>query len=117
MPGEDRQSAAAREGTEDTGTLRCQCRQAVPVQADTHLQPRHTGAAEALRLRQDSDHPRHARLQHRAEAPVRGGQQPHGTQDLRGQPIQAGARPKPYRLHVGACGGQQGVQPLPHDRR
>ena len=38
-------------------------------------------------------------------------------QDLRGQSLQAGARPKPYRLHVGACGGQQGVQPLPHDRR
>ena len=89
----------------------------VPVQTDTHLQPRHTGAAEALRHRQDGDHTRHARLQHRAEAPVRGGHQPYGTQDLRGQPLQAGARPKPHRLHVGTRGGQQGVQPLPHDRR
>ena len=84
MSGEDRQGATAQEGTEDTGTLRCQFRQAVPVQADTHLQPRHTGAAEAMRHRQDGDHPRHARLQHRAEAHVRGGHQPYGTQDLRG---------------------------------
>ena len=121
MSGEDRQGAAARKGVEDTGTIRCQFRQTVPVQADTHLQPRHTGTAEALRHRQDGHHPRHARLQYRAKTLVRGGHEPHGTQDLRGQPIQAGARPKPYpkpyRLHVGACGGQQGVQPLPHDRR
>ncbi len=70
--------------------------------------------AQALRHRQDGHHPRHARLQYRAKTLVRGGHEPHGTQDLRGQPIQAGARPKPYRLHVGACGGQQGVEPLPH---
>lgn len=106
MPCEGRQGTPAREGFEDTGTLRCQCRQTVPVQADTRLQPRHTGVAEALRHRPDSNHPRHARLQHRAEATIRGGHQPHGTQDLRGQPVQAGARPKPHRLHVRTCGRQ-----------
>ena len=63
----------ARKGVEDTGTIRCQFRQTVPVQADTHLQPRHTGTAEALRHRPDGHHPRHARLQYRAKTLVRGG--------------------------------------------